>query len=145
MDTPTHASVLVVDDDEDVRATLRMLLEGEGYAVAEAVRVADALAYLRTAPANHVVLLDFLLPPVNADVLLLAVEAEACLRRHRLVLMSASPTTRYCAEAQRLIAALCSEVVLKPFDVADVLAAVERAEAQVSVHLSHCSMHRVSK
>jgi DNA-binding NtrC family response regulator len=124
-------AVLVVDDDEDIRATLHALLESEGYRVVDAATVTDALAYLRTPVAPHVVLLDFLFPRDNADLLLQAVKQEACLQRHRYVLMPASLPTRFSVDAQRLIATLCTEVVLKPFELTTMLDAVARAAAQL--------------
>jgi DNA-binding NtrC family response regulator len=124
-------AVLVVDDDEDIRATLHALLESEGYRVVDAATVTDALAYLRTPVAPHVVLLDFLFPRDNADLLLQAVKQEACLQRHRYVLMPANLPTRFSVDAQRLITTLCTEVVLKPFELTTMLGAVARAAAQL--------------
>ena len=132
MDTPLHFPVLVVDDDDDVRDTLRALLESEGYVVADAATIADALVYLWTTVLIHVVLLDFLLPQENADVLLRTVENNERLRRHCFVLMPATPITWFSVEAQRLIADLCSEVVMKPFELTTLLAAVARAETQLA-------------
>ena len=128
-----HAPLLIVDDDADTRDAFLLLFESEGYSIVGADSIADARTYLRRATAPHVVLLDFLLPPENADSLLAAVEQEAPLRRHRYLLISATPPTRFSAEAQQLIARVCTQVMLKPFDVADLLAAVARAEVQVSV------------
>lgn len=129
---PLHAPVLIVDDDEDIRATLRIVAEDAGYKVVDVSSIRDALNHLRAATTGHVVLLDFLLPPENADVLLSAVENDKALRRHRFVLMPANPPTRFSHEAQRLIAAWCSEVVTKPFELAAILASIQRAEAQLS-------------
>jgi CheY-like chemotaxis protein len=57
-------SVLVVDDDVDIRLVLRMILEGNGYAVIEAADGGEALARLR----EHlpcVILLDLMMPGVD--------------------------------------------------------------------------------
>jgi len=128
---PLHAPVLIVDDDEDIRATLRIVAEDAGYVVADASSIGDALSHLQAATTGHVVLLDFLLPPENADVLLSAVEHDETLRRHRFVLMPANPPNRFSSEAQRLIAAWCSDVVTKPFELAAILASIQRAEEQL--------------
>src|SRR5262245_27510951 len=115
MDAPLHFPVLLVEDDEDVRDSLRILLQSEGYFVAEAATVADALIYLWTTVLMHVVLLDFYLSPENAETLLRTVEKVARLRWHYFVLMPATPLTQFSVEAQRLIAEVCSDVVMKPF------------------------------
>jgi CheY-like chemotaxis protein len=57
--------VLVVDDDGDIRDTLAELLESEGYEVAVAAHGEEALAYLRSAPAPRLILLDLMMPVMN--------------------------------------------------------------------------------
>jgi CheY-like chemotaxis protein len=57
--------VLVVDDDVDLRQSLCEALEQEGYHAAGAADGAEALAYLRTAPAPCIILLDLMMPNVN--------------------------------------------------------------------------------
>lgn len=130
MNPSRHAPLLIVDDDADTRDTFLLLFESEGFSIV-ADSIAGARTYLRRTTAPHVVLLDFLLPPENADGLLAAVEQEATLRRHCYLLISATPLTRFSAEAQQLIARVCTDALLKPFDVADLLAAIARAEAQL--------------
>ncbi len=124
--------VLVVEDEQSIRLALHFFLEDEDYQVAEASSVAEARDYLRAAASPYVVLLDFRMPGGNADVLLRAVEADARLRRHRYVLIPASQITLFSQDAQRLIHLFCAEVVYKPFDLLTLLAAVKRAEAQLS-------------
>src|ERR1700727_1076305 len=43
----THRSVLIVEDEEIIRTTLREFLTGEGYSVADAGTVDDALKLAR--------------------------------------------------------------------------------------------------
>jgi CheY-like chemotaxis protein len=131
MNAQSAAPVLVVDDDEDIRETLRVLLEDAQYPVAEAASSAQALDYLRAASSPHVVLLDFLMPGENAGTLLRALQHDATLRRHRYILIPASPVTTFSKEDQRLIAKLCTEVVQKPFEVDNLLRAVDDAAAQL--------------
>ncbi len=130
-----RAPVLVVDDDDDIRASVRLLLENDGYLVVDAATVTEALTHLRAASSPHVVLLDFLFPQQNADTLLRAVKEEAALQRHCYVLMPATPPTRFSDDAQRLIAALCTDVLMKPFEMTTLLNAVARATAQLPVQL----------
>jgi CheY-like chemotaxis protein len=69
------APVLIVDDDRDVRESLRDLLADEGYATVEASNGAEALEYLRT-HACPLVLLDWNMPIMDAPMLTVALAAE---------------------------------------------------------------------
>src|SRR6185295_2295262 len=53
--------VLVIDDNPDVRDTLRWLLESEGYEVAVAANGVEGLGVQRSAPA-HIVVTDIFMP-----------------------------------------------------------------------------------
>jgi len=62
----TGKTVLVVDDDDDLRESIRMALTASGYRVAVASGGAEALAWMRT--HNNVpclVLLDLMMPGMN--------------------------------------------------------------------------------
>jgi DNA-binding NtrC family response regulator len=56
--------LLVVDDEKNIRRTLRMVLEGEGYAVDEAGSAEEALAQLAARPVDAL-LLDVKLPGLS--------------------------------------------------------------------------------
>ncbi len=58
-------SVLIVDDDTDVRQALSELLEDEGYRVEGAADGRDALAKLRQGLRPAVILLDLMMPGMN--------------------------------------------------------------------------------
>lgn len=55
------ASVLIIDDDEDVRAVLRRALEGAGYDVTEAADGKEGLREFRRSPAD-VIIVDIFMP-----------------------------------------------------------------------------------
>jgi CheY-like chemotaxis protein len=58
--------ILMVEDDDTIRCSLRVVLEDEGFAVAEAANGKEALAYLDAAPqAPCVILLDLMMPVMN--------------------------------------------------------------------------------
>lgn len=61
----TSRSILVVDDDNDIRSTLCEYLEDEGYAVGAAANGQDALEFLREHPTTAVVLLDLMMPVMD--------------------------------------------------------------------------------
>src|SRR5258706_5720472 len=83
-------TALVIDDNADLRETLRFILEDEGYLVLEAANGVEALATLRDHVGPLVVILDNDLPYLNGSYLLhMVAEDETLAREHRFVLMSA--------------------------------------------------------
>lgn len=57
-----RADVLVVDDDADILAVTRMVLEGSGYSVRTATNGQEALALLQRGLDVSVILLDLMMP-----------------------------------------------------------------------------------
>ena len=49
----THRSILIVEDEEIIRTTLREFLTGEGYTVADAANVNDALRLALSQPPSR--------------------------------------------------------------------------------------------
>lgn len=132
MATPTLPPVLVVDDDPDIRLTLRFLLEDAGYPVDEAGTVQDAIDHLRTSTAACVVLLDYLFRDENGIAVVRAAAAEPGWgQRHAFVVMTAS--ARY-SEVESEVNGLVSgmvPMVRKPFNLDTILDAVADAAARV--------------
>jgi CheY-like chemotaxis protein len=58
-------SVLIVEDDEDVRGALAAVLDLEGYSVLEARHGEEALRLLRTTGEVCMILLDLFMPTMN--------------------------------------------------------------------------------
>ncbi|MEM2675287.1 MAG: response regulator [Candidatus Bathyarchaeia archaeon] len=63
------ASILIVDDDEDIRRTLKLILEGEGYDVDEAGSGREAIKKSKEKFYN-IALLDIVLPDIQGTQLL---------------------------------------------------------------------------
>ena len=57
-------TVLVVDDDQDIRESLRLLLEDEGYCVLTAADGAEAVATMEAEPPCFVIL-DLMMPVMD--------------------------------------------------------------------------------
>ena len=113
--------MFVVDDDADIRETLRLLLEDAGYSVNEASNGENALRMLRGMAEPHIVLLDQYLPGLSGGALLQTVATDAVLRsRHGYVLLTAtsSEQARQLAES---VPRMDVAIVTKPFDVDDLL------------------------
>lgn len=61
-----HLSILLVEDDDDIREAMALLLESEGYAVVQAADGEDALHKLRASSRGFcLVLLDLFMPVKN--------------------------------------------------------------------------------
>lgn len=111
--------VLLVEDDRELRATLREALEVEGYRVTASASLADARAVLAHAAAQgglQMVLLDLGLPDGDGEALL------AELRRSQgtpVIVVSARPGD---GQKVRLLDAGADDYLVKPFSLAELFA-----------------------
>ena len=74
--------VLVVEDDEDIRADLAAILRVKGFTVDEAANGKEALARLRDGARPCVIVLDLMMPVMNGWELRTAMLGEQQLGRH---------------------------------------------------------------
>src|SRR6185295_12866906 len=84
-------SVLVIDDEEDVREALRDLLEQHGYRVTAAANGRAALEILRHEGRPDFVLLDLIMPVMNGWEFLDVVSRDAELSRIPLSITTSAP------------------------------------------------------
>lgn len=63
--TRHHGPILVVDDDAEIRDTLRDCFEEEGFSVVVAANGKDALEQISTGPRPCVVVLDLMMPVMD--------------------------------------------------------------------------------
>jgi CheY-like chemotaxis protein len=105
------SSVLVVEDESDIRLLFRLVLEGGGHEVREAQTAEIALDVLRTALPDFL-LLDIRLPGMDGWEMLGHLRDDARLRRMKVIVCSAhaSPADQRRAEAEGVYAFLA-----KPF------------------------------
>jgi phosphoribosylglycinamide formyltransferase-1 len=117
-------TVLVVDDDPSIAELLRAVLAEEGYQVRLCADGAEALAAVRTARPD-VMLLDIGMPVVNGIEFVKAYREEVEPPYAPIIIISAR------GDAQAVAADLdCDGYINKPFKVEDVLAAVADALAR---------------
>jgi len=125
---PTSGSILIVDDESEIRESLETLLELEGYRVDTAASGEDGLARIASQPFD-LVLLDFALPGKNG----IEVLAEIRERDPQLavIMITAYGTVENAVNAMQAGAA---NFIQKPWDneklLADVRAAVARRRAE---------------
>lgn len=127
MSAAQMVSTLVVDDDQDSRGVLRIILEDAGYAVLEAADGMQAIEALRASASSLVVVLDLDLPRLDGVGVLQAVAQDAQLSgRHVFILLTAVAQKRYKA-AEAVCATLSVPFMLKPFDLDALLDMVAEA------------------
>jgi DNA-binding NtrC family response regulator len=112
--TTKRATVLVADDEDDLRTNLGRFLEQRGFAVALAADGTQALAELRTGRFDAA-LLDIRMHGKTGIEILEALSAEGS--PVRIVIMTAFATVESAVSALRAGAA---DYVLKPFDLATI-------------------------
>jgi len=88
----SERTVLVVDDEADIRESLRDILEDEGYRVRLAANGQEALAQLRVLQRPCAVILDIMMPVMNGAELYAAMKADPSLADLPLVISTSDPT-----------------------------------------------------
>jgi CheY-like chemotaxis protein len=114
--------LLVVDDDDELRALLADTLKGRGFSVVTAGNGREALGRLRSAPLPAAVLLDLNMPIMNGWQFCAAKNADGALRALPVIVLSAAaktdPASPYYLDVD--------EVVTKPIEIEELLSAIER-------------------
>lgn len=111
--------ILLVEDDDDLRETIAVVLSFHGYAVDAVANLADARRQLReTKP--HVVVVDALLGGESARALLEDIVGLDEQARPPTLIVSGSPA------AERLAHDFALPLLCKPFDVDQLIDHVER-------------------
>jgi CheY-like chemotaxis protein len=85
----TPRTILVVDDDDDIRGLLRAMIERGPHRVLEAVDGQDALAVIRRAPPD-LVLLDVHMPEADGPEVCRRLKADAATRRLPVLMLTAA-------------------------------------------------------
>jgi CheY-like chemotaxis protein len=124
---------LIVDDDADLRDSLRFLLELEGYEVEEARDGIEALDVLRASPHGLVVLLDLVMPRLGGLEVLRAVADDPQLAERHVFMIVTANRDKVQPASQALLRQLAVPVVTKPYDVEDLLEIV----ARIATRLEH--------
>jgi len=124
--------ILVVDDDDAIRETLRFALEDAGYQVSEAKEGMAALRLLRSTRDRMVVLLDLMMPGLDGAGVLGAVAGDHQLAtQHTYILLTANTRTLTLAFAN-LLSNLQVPTLRKPFDIDDLLKAITNANGRLA-------------
>jgi DNA-binding NtrC family response regulator len=113
-----HARILVVDDDENITATLQAILENEGYTVDVAVNGTEAIKKSKNTVYN-VALIDIKLPDMEGtDLLNLMRDSVPKVRK---IIITGYPSMQNAIEAVNKRA---DAYLVKPVDVEDLIRTV---------------------
>jgi len=110
-----HARILVVDDDENIRNTMKTILEDEGYIVDLAATGSEAIRKTKKS-AYNIALLDIRLPDIEGVELLKLI--KDAVPRTRKIMVTGYPSM------QNAIAALnknADAYLIKPIDIENLL------------------------
>lgn len=127
----TVTRVLVVDDDPEIRESMRLMLEGEGYSVREAPDGLAALDILNASTLPLVVLLDLRMPRLDGEGLLRAVAHDSYLATSHTYLLLTANFLAVSPALAAILAQLHSPVVPKPFDLDVLLELVHQAACRL--------------
>jgi CheY-like chemotaxis protein len=118
----TH-HILLVEDDADIRESVREVLEDEGYGIAEASHGREALERLGSAQAlPDLILLDLMMPVMNGLQFHQELVKNQVWAEIPIVILSADADARVKAEALR-----AADVIEKPVELGRLFQAVARA------------------
>jgi CheY-like chemotaxis protein len=118
-----HRTVLIVDDNADLRTSLADVLELEGWRTLQAANGADALRALARVDTPDVIVLDLLMPVMDGRQFLSALRADPERAATPVVIMTGTvPRDDLGVEA----------VLEKPFELAPFLALLGHVTAQAA-------------
>jgi CheY-like chemotaxis protein len=120
--TETGGTVLLVEDDEDIRSSIAEVLADEGFDVVGAADGDEALRYLRAAAElPRLILLDLMMPVMDGWAFRAAQLDDERLAKIPVVILSAAADVRRHAAQLRV-----NEYLVKPLDVPLLLNTIER-------------------
>lgn len=91
--SPSPKSLVIVEDEEDISATLREVFEDEGYTVYVAADGRRALTLLRSlADKPCLILLDLVMPEMDGNQLHEELQRDAALRDIPVVITTSDPS-----------------------------------------------------
>ncbi|MDB4962916.1 MAG: Two-component response regulator [Myxococcales bacterium] len=113
-------SVLVVDDDADIREVMQLMLERHGYEVKVAADGVEALERLHEGEPPSVILLDLMMPGMNGLEFRAAQLRDPSISEVPVVALTGANNVATHAKASGL------EVMRKPVPIGELLAAMDR-------------------
>ena len=110
-------TVLVVEDDRDIRWSMEQFLEEEGYAVVTASDGQAALERIPHLPKPSVILLDLMMPKLDGYGVLRDLENHPEKRDSHPIFLLTANWAQLSPDMSRLLGNLGIPVLAKPFDI----------------------------
>ena len=124
--------VLIVDDDEAIRFTVRFALEEAGFSVTEAEDGMAALDILRHSRDRMVVLLDLMMPGLDGAGVLGVVAGDRNLSNNFAYVLLTANTRTLTLAFVNLLTNLSVPILAKPFDVDGLVDVVNAAATRLN-------------
>ena len=115
-----HRSILIIDDDEQIRAFLRRVLEAAGYMVTDAPNGQEGLRQFRQTP-TALVITDLFMPDRDGLEVTMALHRES--PTVKIIVITGGSGQRDFLEVAKLLGA--HRTMRKPITVAELLQAVQ--------------------
>ena len=112
-----QSKILVVEDDDDIRDSIKELLEEEGYCIETAANGQQALAQIRVRGAPQLILLDLMMPVMDGWQFQNQLRQDPDCAQIPVIVISASKFSRQRVEADAFIP--------KPLDAGILLETIE--------------------
>jgi CheY-like chemotaxis protein len=126
-------TVLVIDDDDDIREGVQSFLEAEGHPTNGAANGREALSLLRNqAEPPCLILLDLMMPIMSGWEVLVELDVDPKLREIPVAIMSAHPCSRSAPRtgapsAEDSLGTMSRMLLPKPLDLSRLLAIARAA------------------
>jgi CheY-like chemotaxis protein len=124
-DKPERCTILVIEDDGDIRNSICDLLEGDKFSAVGAANGKEALAYLNAHLPPSVILLDLKMPEMDGPAFRSEMKKDAIWSSIPVVVMSAGEDVRKAATQLDAFS-----YVSKPIDAEELLAVLAEACCQ---------------
>jgi CheY-like chemotaxis protein len=127
-----HRSILIIDDDEQIRAFLRKVLEAAGYMVTEARNGQEGLRQFRLTP-TALVITDLFMPDRDGLEVTMALHRES--PTVKIIVLTGGSGQRDFLDVAKLLGA--HRTMKKPITIAELLQAVQEELQDDSPHKGH--------
>lgn len=116
-------TILIIDDNEDLRALLEFILQREGYTITQAVNGDEALKFVGTDKLPSLILLDIMMPYRDGFEILDALNNDEKWKDIPVVMLTARHETNKMDRAYKLG---ITSYVIKPFKPEALLAEIKQ-------------------
>ena len=131
------STILIVDDEANLRKTLAEILRARGYSILEADDGATAIELLRSATPD-LIFSDWKMPRIGGEEFLQYLRSDSRLAPVPVIVITAYGSSHSAIEAVRLGA---YDFVTKPFDLDEIVVTAERALDHAALNREVISLH----